>query len=160
MKLLHPIFMLGFLFWLYKQRSLGKSLLDRHGRLAKDETDFEATLAKHRFWGMILIGYCFAGLVAGAILTGMVYPEITVPFGQTYGHGYIGALGLGCLVMSLVLGLSIKRVVKPKIRERFVTFHTNIIFLVAAFAVLSLLTGAGILVFGPSQAVTQIQVTP
>lgn len=160
MKLLHPIFMLGFLFWLYKQRSLGKSLLDRHGRIAKDETDFEATLAKHRFWGMILVGYCFAGLVAGAILAGMVYPEITVPFGQTYGHGYIGALGLGCLVMSLVLGLSIKRVVKPKIRERFVTFHTNIIFLVAAFAVLSLLTGTCILVFGPSQAVTQIQVIP
>jgi len=160
MKLLHPLFMLGFVFWLYKQRSLGMSLLDRHGRTTGDENDLKASRAKHRFWGMILTGYCFAGLVAGAILTGMVYPEITVPFGQTYGHGYIGALGLGCLVMSLVLGLTIKRIVKPKIRERFVAFHTNIIFLIAAFAVLSLLTGAGILVLGPSQAVTQIQVTP
>ncbi len=160
MKLLHPIFMLGFIFWLYKQRSLGMSLLDRHGRLASDETDAETSRAKHRFWGMILTGYCFAGLIGGAIMTGMVYPEITIPFGQTYGHGYIGTLGFGCLVMSLVLGFSIKRVVKPKIRERFVTFHTNMIFLIAAFAVLSLLTGAGLLVFGPSQVVTQIQVTP
>lgn len=160
MKIVHPIFMLGFIFWLYKQRSLGMSLLDRHSRIAGDENDAQASRAKHRFWGMVLTGYCFAGLIGGVIMTSMAYPEITVPLGQTYGHGYIGALGFGSLIMSLVLGFSIKRVVKPKIRERFVAFHSNAIFLIAAFAVLSLLTGAGLLIFGPSQVVTQIQVTP
>lgn len=155
MKLLHPIFMIGFIFWLYRQRSLGMSLLDRHGRNI-DESKFKATIDRHRSWGWLLLGYCFVGLIAGAALTSMVYPQITVVFGQTYGHGYIGTLLLGCLVMSLILGLSIKNVVKPKIRERFVTFHMNIVYLIAVFAVLSLLTGAGVLIFGPSQPVTQI----
>lgn len=160
MKFLHPIFMIGFVFWLFRQRSLGMSLLKRQGRHAGDESEVGTMIARHRTWGWMLAGYCFAGLIAGAVLTGMVYPEITIPFGQTYGHGYIGTLGLGCLVMSLLLGLTIKRIVKPKIRDRFVTFHANFVYLIAAFAVLSLLTGAGILLLGPSHAATQIQVGP
>ncbi|HEY9070699.1 MAG TPA: hypothetical protein VIV61_10625 [Candidatus Ozemobacteraceae bacterium] len=160
MKLLHPLFMLGFMYWLYMQRNLGLSLLDHDRRHAPADDGFEGRKARHRTWGWLLTGFCFAGLIAGALLTGWVYPQIQEPFGQTYGHGYIGALGLGCLIISLILGLTIKSVVKPRIRERFVSFHTNIVYLIAVFAVLSLVTGAGILILGPSQPTTQIQVVP
>jgi hypothetical protein len=34
------------------------------------------------------------------------------------------------------------------------------VYLIAVFAVLSLVTGAGILILGPSQPTTQIQVVP
>jgi|GEM_PF-1566981 len=156
MKLLHPLFMLGFMYWLYMQRSLGISILKRHGRDVSGEPSVEELVGKHRAWGWMLVIYCFAGLVAGAVLTKYLYPQITIDFGQTYGHGYIGTLSLGCILMSLVLGLSIKRVMKPKIRDRFVNFHTNIVYLIAVFAVLSLLTGVGVLVFGPGQAEAQL----
>jgi len=147
--------MLGFMYWVFMQRALGMSILKRHGRDVTGEPSVGKLMEKHRTWGWLLFAYCFAGLIAGAVLTRHLYPQITVDFGQTYGHGYIGALGLACLLMSLVLGLSIKRVMKPKIRERFVAFHTNIVYLIAAFAILSLLTGVGVLAFGPGQAETQ-----
>ncbi len=151
MKFLHPLFMAGVLYFVYVQRNLGLSIF----RLREKDPAFDqrpAMLATHRSYGIFLVFLCLLGFVGGILST--AYLLGWAPFLQTFGHGFVGALGLSVLVMMLVLGMNAKYVVKPKIRERFMSFHTNMIYIFGLFCLFSVLTGILSLVWGPGKLPT------
>ena len=147
MTFLHPLFMAGFFYFLFCQRNLGLSILT----LKEHSPEFpgrEALLEKHRAWGLWLVGMAFVGMIGGlAVTIGIM--KIS-PLEQTYGHGFFGLLAVAALVTGFWLGVAIKKVVKPKIRERFRTFHANIVLVVALFGILSLISGSVVLLRGPN----------
>lgn len=148
MKFIHPAVMIGFFYFLYLQLVLGRKIQN----LKEKSPEFVQRpnlLETHKTYGYALCGVCLAGLFGGIWLTASVLGA-QLPFQQTYGHGFFGSLILACLVMSVVLGLSIKHVVKPKIRDRFMTFHANMVYIIGFFGILSLLTGLGVLIWGLS----------
>ncbi|MBF0500586.1 MAG: hypothetical protein HQM09_10680 [Candidatus Riflebacteria bacterium] len=148
MRFIHPLFMLGFLACLYQQRVLGLTILGLKGN-APEFSDRGSMLEKHVSWAYGLLAYIILGMIGGIAITLRVLnaPEA---FQHTYGHGFFGILALTGLICAYFLGVSIKKVVKPKIRERFRNFHTNIFYIIALFAGLSLISGAGVLIFGIS----------
>ncbi|RCK80859.1 MAG: hypothetical protein OZSIB_2747 [Candidatus Ozemobacter sibiricus] len=148
MKFIHPLVMIGFFVFLYWQRALGQKIAEMKEK-SPEFVKRPGLLEQHRTWGYALTGLCLAGLFGGIFITSSVLGA-QQPFLQTYGHGFIGSVILGCLVMSLLLGLSIKNVVKPRIRERFLTFHMNMVYVIAAFGLLSAGTGLAILIWGLS----------
>lgn len=143
---IHPVVMLGFFYFLYLQRNLGRRIL-----VIKDKSpDFKhrgSLIEVHRGYGYALTAIALIGLLAGIFVTTSILGA-TSPFLQTYGHGLFGSLILACIVTSLVLGLFIKHVKKPKIRDRFFEFHSNMVYIIAIFGLLSLLTGAIVLGWG------------
>jgi uncharacterized membrane protein len=148
MQFIHPLIMLGFFYFLFCQTKLGRGILSiRPHSPEADQRDL--LTSKHRAWGQALLALGFAGMIGGIVMTrwALGIPE---PFARTYGHGIVGLIGLSLLVWGYLLGGKIKTTVKPRIQTRFLTFHTNIIYIVAFFGLLSLVTGIVILVAGPS----------
>ncbi len=148
MKFIHPLVMIGFFVFLYWQRVLGQKIAEMKEK-SPEFVKRPGLLEQHRTWGYVLTGLCAAGLFGGIFITSSVLGA-QQPFMQTYGHGFIGSVVLACLVMSLLLGLSIKSVVKPRIRERFLTFHMNMVYIIAVFGLLSAGTGLAVLIWGLS----------
>lgn len=147
MTFLHPLFMVGFFYFLYCQRGLGISIrsLNEH---SPEFSQRGAMLARHRTWGLWLVGWAVAGMIGGFAMTIGVM-KLPLPLQHTYGHGFFGLLAVAALVAGLWLGMTVKKVVKPKIRERFLTFHGNMVYVVAIFGLLSLLSGGWVLLRGP-----------
>jgi uncharacterized membrane protein len=148
MQFIHPLIMLGFFYVLFCQTKLGRSILSI--RPHSPEADQRAMLtSKHRSWAQAILAIGFAGMIGGIVMARLAL-GIQEPFARTYGHGIVGLIGLALLVWGYLLGGRIKTIVKPRIQTRFLTFHTNIIYVVAFFGLLSLITGIVILVSGPS----------
>lgn len=145
-KFLHPLAMMGFFFFLYLQRELGLRILQIKDK-SPDFKSRDSLIDTHRTYGYGLVAFAVIGLLAGIFITTSVLGAAS-PFLQTYGHGFLGTLILACVVMGLVLGLSIKHVVKPKIRDRFLGFHTNMVYIIGIFGILSLITGGIVLTMG------------
>lgn len=147
MTFLHPLFMAGFFYFLYCQRQLGVSILS----LREHSPEFAergSLLEKHRAWAYWLVGMAFAGMIGGLVIT-MGVMKLPLPLQHTYGHGFFGLLAVAALATGFWLGMMIKKVVKPKIRERFRSFHGNIVYVVAIFGLLSLISGGWVLLKGP-----------
>ena len=154
LKLVHPLFMAAFFYFLYCQRNLGLAILGVKEH-SPDAGGRPALLEKHRGWAYWLVGMAFLGMIGGLVTTLKVM-GLTLPLQQTYGHGFFGILAVAALVAGFWLGTTIKTVVKPKIRERFQMFHGNMVYIIAVFGVLSLLTGAWVLISGPESLPTSL----
>ena len=149
MSLIHPLFMLAFFYVLYVQRSVGQRILSLKERSPEfDQRD--VLIGKHLSYGVILLVMIIGGLIGGIVMTSMVL-KAPAPFLHTYGHGFLGVLGLSGLVIMFLLGKNIKHVVKPKIRERFLRFHVQMIYLMAGTGLLSMVTGLIVLFRGLSE---------
>ncbi|MFZ2959964.1 MAG: hypothetical protein WA705_24045 [Candidatus Ozemobacteraceae bacterium] len=148
MRFLHPLFMLGFFGLLYQQRALGFKILGLKER-APDFADRGSLLQKHRTWAIGLLIWGILGMIGGVVMTLKVL-EAPTAFQHTYGHAFCALLVIACVFCAFALGVSIKKVVKPKIRERFLSFHVNIVYVIMAFGTLALATGAGVLIWGIS----------
>ncbi|MBF0545066.1 MAG: hypothetical protein HQM08_11555 [Candidatus Riflebacteria bacterium] len=149
MSFVHPIVMVVFFYLLFMQKNAGLKIvsLKPHAPDFKDER--KKLLDSHRSMAYLILGIGFVGMIGGALVT-TYWLGYQVPFQLTYGHPFFGLLILAALIIGVILGFTIKDVKKPKIKERFLNFHYNIIYVVGAFAILSLLTGLIVLVNGPS----------
>lgn len=148
MSFLHPLCMLAFFYVLYLQRSLGLQIL----QLKERSPEFDKRpkyLESHVNYAYILLAIIVIGMFGGIL--GTVYAlSAPAPFLHTYGHGFLGVLALACLVVIMIMGFNIKHVVRPKVRDRFFSFHMNLVYVIAGFGVFSFVTGLLILAKGIS----------
>jgi hypothetical protein len=149
MSFIHPVIMLGFFYLLFLQKNLGYKILGLREKSPEYE-EREGMLTMHRTYAYGLLVWAAGGLLGGIIMAHSAL-KVPAPFLHTYGHGFLGVLVLSLLVAMFFLGRSVKTVIKPKIRERFLHFHFKLIYLVGLTGLLSLATGAGVLFFGISQ---------
>jgi len=152
MKFLHPLFMTVVFYLLYQQREVGLSLLGLNQR-SPDAAQRQGILDRHRQQAVLLLVLTTLGLFGG--IGSMIYVIGRPPFMFSYGHAFLGTLALATLVTTFGLGTNIKKVVKPKIQERFLRFHANLFYLIALFAGLTLCTGLAVLVLGPAALAAQ-----
>ena len=148
LSLIHPVFMGGFFYLLYLQKQLG----DKIAGLKERSPEFDQRglfLKGHRNYAYILLGVGFVGLIGGVLAT--VYAlGAPLPLYHSYGHGFFGLFIMSLLVSVFGLGLSIKNIMKPKIQQRFMGFHMNMVNLIAVLGILSMITGLIVLGKGPS----------
>jgi len=145
MSLIHPLFMLAFFYFLFIQRNLGNRILNLKEK-SPEYQDREKLVETHKSYAYGLTAMCFFGLMGGVITAWKLIKD-WAPFMNTYGHGFIGVLAFAFIVISLIIGSTMKSVVKPKIRERFLTFHINIIYIIFGLGILSLVSGGTVLFF-------------
>ncbi len=149
MSFVHPIVMAGFYYLLFLQRNLGKQIIELKERSPEYENRSQL-VQKHKSYAFILLGVIFAGMIGGILVTSYLL-QSPMPLFYTYGHGFFGILSLAIIIAIVVLGFNIKNVIRPKIKNRFLQFHINMVYLVAIFGVFSLLTGVLTLTWGLSQ---------
>ncbi|MDN5279360.1 MAG: hypothetical protein PWR01_3325 [Clostridiales bacterium] len=148
MKFLHPVFMLILLSFLYKIYKTGTAALQVNEK--SPEADLRAQyLEEHKKWAKIVTILMVGGFIFGVI--GMVYFfKVNEIFLKSYGHGFIGAGILGLMLSNMFVGSSVKKPARPKQRENLLSFHKGLMYFVIIGSIFSVLTGAAILISGPS----------
>jgi hypothetical protein len=154
MTYVHPVFMIVLLCVIWFQVRLGKRILATHER-SPEFALRGARLQQHRQLAFGLLVLVIAGALGGLGATLKFLPppapgESGEIFNRTYGHGYFGLLILGILVTTTAVGLNIKSILKDKIRKRFMLFHENMVWILLAFVVCSILTGVAVIWKGPA----------
>ena len=149
MSFVHPVIMAGFYYLLFLQRNLGKQIFELKERSPEYENRNQL-LEKHKSYAFILLAVIFVGMIGGIIVTTYLLKS-PMPLFHTYGHGFFGILSLAIIITVMILGFNVKNIVRPKIKNRFLQFHMNMVFLVAVFGAFSLLTGILTLTWGLSQ---------
>ena len=148
MKYFHPAFMLVLFALFFKVRSIALEALAVNPK-SPDADQRDALIAKHGKFGITLI-ILFVGGFIGGIVGSVKFLHVSQPFMQSYGHAFIGIMILALLVTQIFLGKSIKNIKVPKIKKRFFSFHKGIFTFVIIMGILSLVTGAIVLISGPS----------
>lgn len=148
MTYIHPVFILVFFYLFFRQYRSGKEIIQLRENSPQYETRSDR-IKSHRISAFILLTVSIAGFLGGILAVRYVL-EIDEPFGRTYGHGFFGILIISSLLVTIILGQTIKRIIKPKFRDRFLSFHSNMNFVTMAFFLLSAVSGLVILIRGPS----------
>ena len=148
MSFVHPLIMVGFFVFLFRQLKLVQEILGLKEK-SPDWDRRDDLIARHRQWSYLLLGWAFAGLIGGVVIT-MYVLQASPAFMRTYGHGSIGTLAFAALLSAFFLGPAIKKVVRPRVRVRFLSFHLNMVYIVFGLGIFSLATGLAVLILGPS----------
>ena len=147
MRYLHPVFMIFVFLLVYYQARLGRKIYG----LNPNAPEFQKRglmLRIHRNISWVILFLAAGGLVTG-VLSVRYFLNILQPFAHTFGHGYLATLTITTILITHIIGFSIKNVIKPKIQKRFMMFHRNIIYVTALFALMSLATGIYVLITVP-----------
>ena len=140
--------MLVLLGLLFKVRALGLMGLSINSK-SPEADQKDVLISKHGRFGVTMTILFVLGF-AGGIFSSVNFVHVTHAFMQTYGHGFIGIIIISLLITQIFIGKSIKNIKVPKIKKRFFSFHKGIFTFLMIVAVLSLVTGAVVLISGPS----------
>lgn len=138
------VILLGMLFKVKALAQMGLAINSK----SPEADQKDVLIAKHARFGIIITVLFVLGFVGG-IFSSMKILQVQA-FMRTYGHGFIGVMIISLLVTEIFLGKSIKNIKVPKIKKRFFSFHKGIFTFLMIVAVLSLITGAVVLISGPS----------
>ena len=148
MSVIHPVIMLGFFYFCYVQMRLGQRIAGLKEK-APEYADRAPLLDQHRRNAFILLAWIILGAIGGAVMA-MKVLNVPAPFLHTYAHGFFGVLGLAVVICTILIGFNIKNIVKPKIKARFFHFHAGMVVVLFGFGLLSVVTGAIVLLKGIS----------